>query len=260
MHASTPCSSTMPVHERGVGDVADHQRNVGRKGFAVAGRQVIEHHHVPSIGAQGPYRVRSDVAGAAGDENGHGGAAYEVDIRTTSAGLYSAAMASKKAMLEHLRNVPLFSSCSTKELEKISKAGDIITLPAGSVIIDQGQTGREAFVIIDGEATVRRNGKKVTTVGSGAVLGELSLLDHGPRTATVVCDTDCEVHGHRSAPLQRRADATCRRCRRSCSPRWRAASATSIASTTADRSTAADRNRSSAFGRRACLAVGSRLP
>ncbi len=102
-------------------------------------------------------------------------------------------MASKKAMLEHLRNVPLFSSCSTKDLEKISKAGDIIKLPAGSVIIDQGQTGREAFVIIEGEATVRRNGTKVTTVGPGAVLGELSLLDHGPRTATVVCDTDCEV-------------------------------------------------------------------
>ncbi|MGD9702010.1 MAG: cyclic nucleotide-binding domain-containing protein [Acidimicrobiia bacterium] len=102
-------------------------------------------------------------------------------------------MASKKAMLEHLRNVPLFSSCSTKDLEKISKAGDTITLPAGSVIIDQGQTGREAFVIIEGQATVRRNGKKITTVGPGAVLGELSLLDHGPRTATVVCDTECEV-------------------------------------------------------------------
>jgi CRP/FNR family transcriptional regulator, cyclic AMP receptor protein len=102
-------------------------------------------------------------------------------------------MASKKAMLEHLRNVPLFSGCSTKDLEKIAKAGDTITLPAGSVIIDQGQTGREAFVIIDGQATVRRNGKKITTVGAGAVLGELSLLDHGPRTATVVCDTECSV-------------------------------------------------------------------
>jgi len=102
-------------------------------------------------------------------------------------------MASKKAMLDHLRNVPLFSSCSNKDLEKIAKAGDTIKLPAGSVIIDQGQTGREAFVILEGEATVRRNGKKITTVGAGAVLGELSLLDHGPRTATVVCDTDCEV-------------------------------------------------------------------
>jgi CRP/FNR family cyclic AMP-dependent transcriptional regulator len=102
-------------------------------------------------------------------------------------------MAGKKAMLDHLRNVPLFASCSNKDLEKIARAGDDITMPAGSVIIDQGQTGREAFVIMDGSATVKRNGKKVTTLGPGAVVGELSLLDHGPRTATVVCDTDCEL-------------------------------------------------------------------
>lgn len=102
-------------------------------------------------------------------------------------------MASKKAMLQYLQKVPLFSSLTTKDLEKIAKAGDTLTLPAGQMIIDQGQTGREAFVIISGEATVRRNGKKITTVGTGAVLGELSLLDHGPRTATVTCDTPCEV-------------------------------------------------------------------
>jgi len=102
-------------------------------------------------------------------------------------------MASKKAMLQYLQKVPLFSSLTTKDLEKIAKAGDTLTLPAGQMIIDQGQTGREAFVIINGEATVRRNGKKITTVGTGAVLGELSLLDHGPRTATVTCDTPCEV-------------------------------------------------------------------
>ena len=102
-------------------------------------------------------------------------------------------MASKKAMLQYLQKVPLFSSLTTKDLEKIAKAGDTLTLPAGQMIIDQGQTGREAFVIINGEATVRRNGKKITTVGAGAVLGELSLLDHGPRTATVTCDTPCEV-------------------------------------------------------------------
>ena len=66
-------------------------------------------------------------------------------------------------------------------------------MPAGSVIIDQGQTGHEAFVILSGTATVRRNGKKVASLGTGSMLGELSLLDHGPRTATVVCDTECEL-------------------------------------------------------------------
>jgi hypothetical protein len=102
-------------------------------------------------------------------------------------------MATKKQSLEHLQRVPLFSGCTAKDLEKVLKAGDEITAAAGQVIIDQGQTGREAFVILAGSATVRRNGKKVATLGAGAIVGELALFDHGPRTATVVCDTECQL-------------------------------------------------------------------
>ncbi len=102
-------------------------------------------------------------------------------------------MASKKQHLDSLRNVSLFSSCSQKDLEKIAKAGDELVMAAGSLIVDQGQTGREAFVVLDGTVTVKRNGKKVASLGSGAVVGELSLLDHGPRTATVICETDCTL-------------------------------------------------------------------
>jgi CRP/FNR family cyclic AMP-dependent transcriptional regulator len=102
-------------------------------------------------------------------------------------------MATRKAQLEHLGSVPLFNGCSKKELERIAKAGDEITMTAGTVIVDQGQTGREAFVVLDGEVTVKRGGRKINTMGPGAVVGELSLLDHGPRTATAVCETDCEL-------------------------------------------------------------------
>ena len=102
-------------------------------------------------------------------------------------------MASKRAYLDHLRNVPLFNSCSTRELQTIAKATDELTVPAGHVLTDQGQMGREAFVIMDGSATVKRNGKKVATLGPGSVVGELSLLDHGPRTATVTADSDSTV-------------------------------------------------------------------
>ena len=101
-------------------------------------------------------------------------------------------MASKRAYLDHLRNVPLFSSCSTRELQTIAKAADELTVPAGHQLTDQGQMGREAFVLIDGSVTVKRNGKKVTNLGPGSVVGELSLLDHGPRTATVVTDNRSE--------------------------------------------------------------------
>jgi CRP/FNR family cyclic AMP-dependent transcriptional regulator len=102
-------------------------------------------------------------------------------------------MAAKRAYLDHLHNVPLFTACSNKELQTIARATDEISLPAGHVLTDQGQTGREAFIIVSGSATVRRNGKKVATLGPGSVVGELSLLDHGPRTATVTTDTDTTV-------------------------------------------------------------------
>jgi CRP-like cAMP-binding protein len=100
---------------------------------------------------------------------------------------------SGKQTVEHLKNVTLFSACTKKDLEKIARAGDEVTLPAGAIVIDQGQTGREAFVVLSGTATVRRNGKKVAQIGEGTIIGELSLLDHGPRTASVICDTECRL-------------------------------------------------------------------
>ncbi|NQV96811.1 MAG: cyclic nucleotide-binding domain-containing protein [Acidimicrobiaceae bacterium] len=98
-----------------------------------------------------------------------------------------------KNSLKHLRYSPLFSSCSSKDLERIAKAGDRVTFAKGFTIMKQGDSGREAFIILSGKATVKRSGKKVATLGTGTVVGELSLLDHGPRTATVICDTECEV-------------------------------------------------------------------
>jgi CRP-like cAMP-binding protein len=102
-------------------------------------------------------------------------------------------MVGKKQYLEHLRDVALFASCSDRDLGKIARAGDEVVVPAGYVLADQGQAGREAYVILEGSATVRRNGKKVATAGPGTLVGELSLLDHGPRTATVTADTECSL-------------------------------------------------------------------
>ncbi len=102
-------------------------------------------------------------------------------------------MASMKAQLESLKNVPLFSGCTKKELEKVAKAADEIDMAEGTLLVDQGQTGREAFVILKGDVTIKRNGRKIATLGAGDVVGELSLLDHGPRTASAVCTTDCTL-------------------------------------------------------------------
>lgn len=99
-------------------------------------------------------------------------------------------MASRTKHLEHLAEIPLFSALSKRDLGRIAKASNEITVDAGHVLVDQGDAGREAFVIIDGTATVKRNGRKVGALGPGDAIGELALLDHGPRTATVTADSE----------------------------------------------------------------------
>lgn len=102
-------------------------------------------------------------------------------------------MASMKSQLESLRKVPLFSACTKKELEKVAKAADEIDMKKGALLVDQGAMGREAFVVLEGEVAIKRNNRKIATLGAGEVVGELSLLDHGPRTASAECLTDCVV-------------------------------------------------------------------
>ena len=102
-------------------------------------------------------------------------------------------MASRSKHLEHLAEIPLFSALSKRDLQTIAKASNEITCEAGAVLVDQGDAGREAFVIIEGSATVKRNGRKVGVLGPGSSVGEMSLLDHGPRTATVTADTPMTV-------------------------------------------------------------------
>lgn len=75
----------------------------------------------------------------------------------------------------------------------MARATDQVDLAAGRTLCEQDSTGREAFIILDGTAEVRRNGRKVATLGAGDVVGEMALLDHGPRTATVKAETDLSV-------------------------------------------------------------------
>jgi CRP-like cAMP-binding protein len=68
-----------------------------------------------------------------------------------------------------------------------------VSVPESKVLVEQGKIGRECFVIVEGSATVKRNGRKVATLGPGDYFGELSLLDKGERTATVTADTKMTV-------------------------------------------------------------------
>jgi CRP/FNR family cyclic AMP-dependent transcriptional regulator len=87
--------------------------------------------------------------------------------------------------IELLRTVPLFHGLRDRDLERISALADIIDLPADRRIMTQGDRGAEMFVLVAGSAHIERDGESLGERGAGEVLGEIALLDGGPRTATV---------------------------------------------------------------------------
>ncbi len=95
--------------------------------------------------------------------------------------------------LEKLAQVQMFSSLNKKELRLISRVADVIAIRAGTEIVSEGTSGRDFYLVLSGEATVRRNGRKVAVLGPGNYFGELALLDRGPRSATVVAATDMQL-------------------------------------------------------------------
>ena len=94
-------------------------------------------------------------------------------------------MAATDTKREMLRAVSLFGTLSKRELAAVEQLADTVDLPAGHVLMRQGASGGEMFVIASGGVVVDRNGREVATLGPGSVVGEMALLSEGPRTATV---------------------------------------------------------------------------
>jgi len=95
--------------------------------------------------------------------------------------------------LQYLVSVPLFSNCTKSQLREIGKVANQLDLPAGKVLATQGEVGLELFVVLEGTASVTRDGHRVATVTAGHVVGELAVLSHRPRNATVVAETAMRV-------------------------------------------------------------------
>ncbi len=88
-----------------------------------------------------------------------------------------------------LARAPLFDGLSKKELGQLAKTTEDLEVPPGKVLCKQGDLGREFFVIVEGEADVRRASRKVGTLGPGEFFGEIALVERTPRTATVTAKT-----------------------------------------------------------------------
>lgn len=94
---------------------------------------------------------------------------------------------------EYLATVPLFSALSRSDLRQVVRVAEELDVPPGQALVTEGRTGREFFLILEGQANVRRNGRKIATLGPGQYFGELALIDRKPRSATVESATEMKL-------------------------------------------------------------------
>jgi CRP-like cAMP-binding protein len=101
--------------------------------------------------------------------------------------------------LKLLSEVPLFQRLGKKELQRLGQLADEVDVPAGKVLMRQGEQGAEMLVISAGRVRVERDGRQVAELGRGSWIGEMALLSEAPRNATVTAlePATLFVVGHR---------------------------------------------------------------
>jgi CRP/FNR family cyclic AMP-dependent transcriptional regulator len=99
----------------------------------------------------------------------------------------------KDGKIELIKKIPLFSKLSKKGLEDVAHIADEIDLPAGKVMAQEGDRGREFFVLLEGEADVTKGDRSINTMKDGDFFGEIALVTKMPRTASVTATSDVRV-------------------------------------------------------------------
>ncbi|PYO36391.1 MAG: hypothetical protein DMD86_04780 [Candidatus Rokuibacteriota bacterium] len=100
---------------------------------------------------------------------------------------------SRDEKIRHLEKVPILAELTQRQLRAVAALSKVVEMPAGSVLMRAGERGDEFFLIIDGAAIVEISPRKRRRMGPGEFLGEMSLLDGEPRSATVRAETDMRL-------------------------------------------------------------------
>jgi CRP-like cAMP-binding protein len=98
---------------------------------------------------------------------------------------------------DDLRELDLFSGTSRSELDDVARQLTMLTVPAGKVLVREGERGDEFMIISEGEAEVRQGGRTIARIGRGGLIGEMALLEadgRGRRNATVTTVTDAVIY------------------------------------------------------------------
>jgi CRP-like cAMP-binding protein len=95
--------------------------------------------------------------------------------------------------IELLRRVTLFADCSKADLAKIAARCKEARVPSGTTIVEQGTRGDRFFVLAEGLAYVHVDGRRVASIGAGSFFGEMALLEHEVRSASVTAELPCRL-------------------------------------------------------------------
>ena len=95
-------------------------------------------------------------------------------------------MSEKTSSIEIIRAVPLFRGLEDAELKAVANLSKEMSFRDGEAIVKEGDAGLGFYVIIEGQAEVRRKGKPLAKLQRGSFFGEMALLDDQPRSADVI--------------------------------------------------------------------------
>ena len=88
--------------------------------------------------------------------------------------------------------LPIFAKLEGRSLEAIATLARLVSMPAGTVLMREGEAAESFYVIVTGTVHVTRNGEFVRSMSDGGFLGEIALVEETTHTATVTCATACE--------------------------------------------------------------------
>jgi inner membrane transporter RhtA len=108
-------------------------------------------------------------------------------------GSYARFMRSDDPRVRFLAHIPLFDGLNVTEIETVAGLMRERDLPAGEVLMRQGEAGDEFFVVESGEVAISMDGRDVATRGPGDFFGEIALVFGGPRNATATAKDDVRL-------------------------------------------------------------------
>jgi serine/threonine-protein kinase len=115
------------------------------------------------------------------------------DLRVALRGLRHEANKEDKAedVIDYARSIQFFANFTREQVKEILDAASVIKVVKETSVVKEGEIDDSFYIILSGQASVRKNNKEIAIIGRGECFGEMAYLSGDSRTATVVTDTDC---------------------------------------------------------------------